>query len=104
MSALVGGGTNKFVCFLPGNPQKEKWMHALGVQPAASMPAPQLYSVPPGSTVSPYSLQAMQAAAMQTSKRPFEGVDEGGAEGQYWRFQEKKTRRDPVPVRGPPSL
>ena len=63
------------------------------------MPPAQLYAVPPGSSVSPYSLQAMQAAA--AAKRPFEGVDEGGPEGQYWRFQEKKPRRDDqIPIRG----
>jgi len=36
-----------------GNTDKQKWLHALNLPPAASMPQPQLYSVPPGSTVSP---------------------------------------------------
>jgi len=97
------GNVTRFIALgAVGNAQKEKWMHALGVQPAVSMPPPQLYSVPPGSSVSPYSVQAIQAAAA-AAKRPFEGVDEGGPEGQYWRFQEKKQRRDPVPLRGKPA-
>lgn len=42
---------------LSGNSKKEKWLHALGLQPAAQMNAPQLFAVPPGSTICPYTME-----------------------------------------------
>mmetsp|Transcript_25623 Transcript_25623/g.48535 ORF Transcript_25623/g.48535 Transcript_25623/m.48535 type:complete len:637 (-) Transcript_25623:202-2112(-) len=74
-----------------GNSKKEKWLHALGLQPAAQMNAPQLFAVPPGSTICPYTMELPGPP----KRTPANMADEG--EGQYWRWQDPKAKRQKTP-------
>eukprot|EP00891_Asterochloris_glomerata_P004628 jgi/Astpho2/4628/e_gw1.00067.405.1_t len=63
------------------NPGKQKWLHALGMVPAAVMDLATLHLQPEGTTPCPYE------ALRQQKKRPLEQQGEGG---QDWRWQTNK--------------
>jgi len=83
-----------------GNPSKQKWLHALALAPASCMPAPMLFSVPPGSTPSPFSLPPTDLPPAR--KRPMSHDDELGLPSQPWRWQDPKAARGPPLKQGPP--
>ena len=76
---------------------RARWvtLGALWVTLRARWVTPQLYSVPPGSTVSPYMLNIPPPP-----KRSAEDVDPG----QYWRFADTNKRARPGARDQPPPL
>jgi len=72
-----------------GNQDKQKWIHALGMVPCASMSVEQFSLIPPDATGCPYTGQA---------KRGLEDDDLGE---QSWRWQKHKKRQK---VMAAPSL
>lgn len=60
----AGAHATRFISLAPvGNPEKAKWLHALGVVPAAQMTTEALHARPAGCTESPYMMAG-------SSKRP----------------------------------
>lgn len=76
-----------------GNTAKQKWLHALGVTPAAKMTPEELGAAPQGATKSPYARVAgLKRAA----------GDEAGLGDQSWRWEDRAKRaRGPIAA---PSL
>lgn len=72
-----------------GNAAKQKWLHALGLTPAASMAPEALTAIPPGTTACPYG-------AAGSRKRAADGPGEGDGDddlgAQTWRWQERGKR------------
>lgn len=78
-----------------GNSSKQKWLHALGLIPAAQMGVEALTAVPPGSTKSPYLRRT--AAGV---KRPAGEEGDGELGAQSWRWQDK-AKRPRAPIAAP---
>lgn len=73
-----------------GCASKQKWLHALGVVPAAKMDAVQLVTMPEGCTPSPYDqLEA------QRLKRSADAGEEEEYGQQDWRWQTKRGNKKP---------
>ena len=72
-----------------GNKEKTKWLHALALAPAETMPPSALVQQPADTTTSPYALPmppppprgmgagAASASGIEPGKRPFPGADDG---------------------------
>lgn len=90
-------GTGKHVTRFIGlgnvaNPEKQKWIQALALVPSEKMEAGQFNSIPPESTVCPYTLLALSA-----KKRLAEEATVGE---QPWRWQDN-TKKQRVPMAAP---
>lgn len=89
----AGAHATRFIALADvGNAAKQKWLHALGLAPAATMTPEALSAAPAGSTPSPY------AAAAASRKRSAAAADDDGLGDQTWRWQDRGKR-----ARAPPA-
>ncbi|KAL4423189.1 hypothetical protein ABPG77_000322 [Micractinium sp. CCAP 211/92] len=95
----AGGHVTRFIGLAEvGNPNKQKWLHALGLTPASQMTPEQLTAVPEGSTVCPYEIASKKRDAQAAAE------EDERLGSQDWRWQQrgaKRQQRERAPIAAP---